>query len=76
MYADKNGRHHQEIFKVETVDTTAAGDTFTGYFIAGFINGTPIKETLRMSALAASIAVSRPGATPSIPYMEEVLKVL
>ncbi|MDY5955962.1 MAG: ribokinase, partial [Frisingicoccus sp.] len=36
----------------------------------------PIKETLRMSALAASIAVSRPGATPSIPYMEEVLKVL
>ena len=76
IYADKNERHHQEIFKVETVDTTAAGDTFTGYFIAGFINGTPIKETLRMSALAASIAVSRPGATPSIPYMEEVLKVL
>ena len=76
IYADKNERHHQEIFKVETVDTTAAGDTFTGYFIAGIINGTPIKETLRMSALAASITVSRPGATPSIPYMEEVQKML
>lgn len=72
VYADKNERHQQEIFKVTAVDTTAAGDTFTGYFIAGIIKGMSIKQTLKMSALAASITVSRPGATPSIPYMKEV----
>lgn len=72
VYADKNERHQQEIFKVTAVDTTAAGDTFTGYFIAGIIKGMSIKDTLKMSALAASITVSRPGATPSIPYMKEV----
>ena len=72
VYADKNERHQQESFKVTAVDTTAAGDTFTGYFIAGIIKGMSIKQTLKMSALAASITVSRPGATPSIPYMKEV----
>ena len=76
IYADRNERYHQEIFKVDAVDTTAAGDTFTGYFIAGILNGTPIKEILRMSAVAAGIAVSRPGASPSIPFMDEVKKML
>ena len=61
---------------MDAVDTTAAGDTFTGYFIAGILNGTPIKEILRMSAVAAGIAVSRPGASPSIPFMDEVKKML
>ena len=76
IYADRNECYHQEIFKVDAVDTTAAGDTFTGYFIAGILNGTPIKEILRMSAVAAGIAVSRPGASPSIPFMDEVKKML
>lgn len=72
VYADKNGQYRQEIFKVDAVDTTAAGDTFTGYFIAGMLLGMEIPEILRMSALASSITVSRAGATPSIPYMKEV----
>ena len=62
--------------KVEVVDTTAAGDTFTGYFIAATIEGRSIQEALRMAAKASSIAVSRPGATPSIPEAEEVKKEL
>ena len=76
VYADKEKRYRQPIYKVETVDTTAAGDTFTGYFIAGLIQGKTIEETMKMSAIAAGIAVSRPGAAPSIPYMEEVEKLL
>lgn len=76
MYADKEKRCRQPIYKVETVDTTAAGDTFTGYFIAGLLQEKHIEEILRMSAVAAGIAVSRPGAAPSIPYMEEVEKLL
>ena len=76
VYADKGKRCQQPIYKVETVDTTAAGDTFTGYFIAGLIQGKSVEETMRMCAIAAGIAVSRPGAVPSIPYMKEVEKLL
>ena len=76
IYADKNVRYHQPIFKVQAVDTTAAGDTFTGYFLAGIIEGMEIPEILKMSAKASSIAVTRQGAVPSIPYKEEVLASL
>ena len=47
------------IFKVKAVDTTAAGDTFTGYFISSIIDGMPVKEGLEMAAKASAIAVSR-----------------
>ena len=72
VYADAGQKHFQPIFKVKAVDTTAAGDTFTGYFLAGLAEGLPIPEVLRMSAKASSIAVSREGAVPSIPYRAEV----
>ena len=58
------------------VDTTAAGDTFTGYFLAGLTEGMPIPDILRMSAKASSIAVTRSGAVPSIPYRKEVMEAL
>lgn len=76
IYADSTQKHFQPIFKVQAVDTTAAGDTFTGYFLAGLCENMPIPEALKMSAKASSIAVSRAGAVPSIPYREEVLKAL
>lgn len=72
IYADRDNYVHQPIFKVDAVDTTAAGDTFTGYFIAGMIEGMHIKDILRLSAKASSIAVTRKGAIPSIPYRREV----
>lgn len=62
----------QAIYKVKAVDTTAAGDTYTGYFIAGILNGRTIKESMDMAAKASAIAVTREGAAPSIPTMEEV----
>ena len=76
VYADREQKHYQPIFKVKAVDTTAAGDTFTGYFLAGLADGMPIPEVLRMSAKASSIAVTRPGAVPSIPYRAEVVQTL
>ncbi len=62
----------QQAFKVRAVDTTAAGDTFTGYFIASLMRGMPMEEVLRISAKAASIAVTKEGAANSIPSCEEV----
>ncbi|TCU71697.1 ribokinase [Tissierella praeacuta] len=60
------------IFKVPVIDTTAAGDTFTGYFIGSLAKGYDIREALRLSSIASAITVSRKGAESSIPYMEEV----
>ena len=76
VFSNGTEKYFQDIFKVKAVDTTAAGDTFTGYFIAGLIEGMPIPEILRMSAKASSIAVSRPGAAPSVPTREEVMESL
>lgn len=59
--------------EVDVVDTTAAGDTFTGYFLSYIICGKPVKEGLYIATKASAIAVSRPGATSSIPRLEEVL---
>lgn len=72
IYQDKDQRCRQSIFKVKAVDTTAAGDTFTGYFIYSLIKKIPVKESLALSSKAAAIAVSRKGAIDSIPYLEEV----
>ena len=72
MYQDATQEYHQGICKVTAVDTTAAGDTFTGYFIAGLMDGMEIPDILQMCAVASGIAVSRQGASPSIPTMDEV----
>ncbi len=76
IYADQAQKHFQPIFPVQAVDTTAAGDTFTGYFLAGLCEGLPIPQVLRTSAKASSIAVSREGAVPSIPTRSEVMAAL
>ena len=62
----------QNIYHVKAVDTTGAGDTFTGYFVASLDEGKALEESMRRAAAAAAIAVSRKGAAPSIPMREEV----
>ncbi len=62
----------QPIYKVDTVDTTAAGDTFTGYFIASLASGKDVASSLNRAAKASSITVSRQGAATSIPLSDEV----
>ncbi len=74
VYQYKDEQYRQGIYKVKAVDTTAAGDTFTGYFISSVIDGMPVSEGLSLAAKASAIAVSREGATASIPLREEVLK--
>lgn len=59
--------------KVTAVDTTAAGDTFTGYYLAERLRGTPFAEALRTACAAAAICVSRAGAAVAIPTRAEVV---
>ena len=72
IYQYKDEIIKQDAIKVKVVDTTAAGDTFTGYFLAGIIENRPVEEILKESAKAAAIAVSRKGAAVSIPYKNEL----
>lgn len=72
IYKDETEEIYQSIYKVNTVDTTAAGDTFTGYFISGVIQNFSIRKTLELAAKASAISVSRNGATTSIPSIDEV----
>lgn len=71
-YLGEEGEFFHAAYAVQTVDSTGAGDTFTGYFLAALMEGKGIKSALRLAALASSIAVARPGAARSIPQREDV----
>lgn len=72
VYRDARQRLTQPAYPVHVVDTTAAGDTFSGFFLAQTASGVPAKQALDIASRAAAIAVSRKGAAPSIPTIEEV----
>lgn len=59
-------------FKVEAVDTIAAGDTFNGALITALLEEKPLADAIRFAHAAAAIAVTRKGAQPSVPWREEI----
>ena len=71
VFVDASRRLYQSAFPVRAVDTTAAGDTFTGFLLAALAKGESAAKALRTASAAAALAVSRPGATPSIPTADE-----
>jgi len=60
--------------KVKPVDTTAAGDTFIGYFVAEIASGNDVLNAMITACKAAAICVTRPGAADSIPFRREIPK--
>lgn len=72
VYRKGTVKVRQDCIPADVADTTAAGDTFTGYFIAGIIEGMSPGDNLKRCAKASSITVSRKGAAPSIPTSDEV----
>ena len=72
VYAGKYGVIRQAACRVNAVDTTAAGDTFTGYFISEYFAHGDVKKALELASRASAIAVTRPGAAESIPVRSEV----
>ena len=76
-YFGKDGtRLHTPAIPAEVVDTTGAGDTYLGYVLAGLDNGAEIAEAMRLAAAAASIQVSRLGASAAIPTLNEVRELI
>jgi ribokinase len=73
LYKDAEREIKHGVYQVKRVDTTGAGDTFTGYFIAGIAQNLPLAEIIRRASIASSITVSRRGTSSSIPTLDEVL---
>lgn len=71
-YFDDENMCRHGIYDVEVVDTTAAGDTFSGYFISSISKNLCVEESLKIASIASSMAVSKSGAAVSIPLLEEV----
>ncbi|MFP3090079.1 ribokinase [Treponema sp. TIM-1] len=71
-YGFKDIREKGAIVDMPVVDTTGAGDTFTGYFIAARSRNMPIDRALAIACKAASYAVSRMGAMEAIPLAAEI----
>lgn len=74
VYQDSASQKSFPIFKVDVVDTTGAGDAFTGYFVSGIANGVEIDKILKTASCASAISVTREGAAVSIPYINEVME--
>jgi len=75
-YAGVEGEGQLPAFLVRPVDTTAAGDAFTGALAAGLAEGMGLEQALRLGAAAGALAATRPGAQPSLPRREEAEALL
>ena len=69
---DGKTKYFQDSYKVKAVDTTGAGDTFTGYFLACISQGKKVTHALRTASAAAALSVMSKGAAVSIPDMTRV----
>jgi len=69
---DQNMEKHIEGFKVEVLDTTAAGDAFCGNLVHKLVEGESYEESVRYANAAGAISVSRLGTLASLPTKDEV----
>ncbi|WP_428389633.1 ribokinase [Mucisphaera sp.] len=76
IYADREGVTQIDAVPVDAVDTTAAGDTFIGYFIAERTKASTVRTSLEVAATAAALCVTRPGAIDAIPTRDEVTAMM
>lgn len=56
----------------DVVDTTSAGDTFTGYFMSAWLKNEPVEACLELACRASSLCIQRAGSSSSVPFIAEV----
>lgn len=67
-----DGKQHFDALPVTPVDTTGAGDTFTGYVLGGLDQGMPMAQAIAMAIKAGALMVTRQGTADVIPDLAEV----
>lgn len=72
IFVNKNEKIKQEGIKVQSVDSTGAGDTFTGFFVSYFYQGKNVRDCLKFASLASALSVTKSGASISIPSLCDV----
>ena len=75
-FEDANVSGFIPAFKVDAIDTVAAGDAFNGGLAVALAEGKPLVEAVRWAAAAGAMATTKKGAMPSMPYREEVIALL
>lgn len=73
LYVSPSESRFTPALHVDVVDTTAAGDAFTGTLGAALASGFDIEQALDFGVAAGALAVTKPGASPSIPLRDEIL---
>lgn len=72
----KGRTYRQSAYLLKAVDTTAAGDTYTGYLLSQLISGASLPQAMKTASVASGICVTRKGASSSVPRLSEVEKEL
>lgn len=65
-----------DTYKVNVVDTTAAGDAFIGGFASAMLSGKSLEDSVRYGCACGALATTKFGAQPSLPTKEEVEKLI
>lgn len=71
LLATESGVQHVAAYPVTPIDTTAAGDCFTGALAVALAEGKPLADAARFATRAAALSVTRAGAQPSLPTRAE-----
>lgn len=76
LIVNKDGVNLIPAYKVKVVDTTAAGDAFIGGLAVGLLNGKSLEDAVKYACACGALAVTQFGAQPSLPFAEDVNKIL
>jgi ribokinase len=76
LYVDKSKSKHIKSYTVDVIDTTAAGDTFNGALVHLLAKGKSIDEAIQFANAASALSVTKFGAQPSAPYIQEVIEFM
>ena len=72
---NQESQHFVSAYKIDAVDSTAAGDAFVGVLAASLAEGITLSDAMRLGAAAGGLAASRMGAQASMATREEILKL-
>jgi ribokinase len=72
LIANESGIRHIKGYTVKAIDTVAAGDAFNGALAFGITNGKTLEEAVKMANAVGALTVTKEGAIPSLPYLNEV----